>query len=123
MSSFNIKGFKQTYKYVLDILHHADILSNSETWFRPHEINLIHNVVDRRCSGILAVHNKCGMSEVDNNYTGRPFRGVALICRNIQGLSFSDIDVDSERITGIVMKDVNGNVIQINLFLSICVSI
>jgi len=64
---------------------------------------------------MFTVCNKCGMSEVDSSYTGRPYGGVALICRKISCLSFSDIDVDSDRITDIVVKDVNSNAIRVVL--------
>ena len=72
LKSFNAKGFKQSSEYILDMLRHIDILCISETWIRSHEINLINNIIDSIFPGIFTVYNKCGMSEVDSNYTGRP---------------------------------------------------
>ncbi len=43
LRSFNAKGFKQSSEYILDMLRHTYILCISESWIRPHEINLIHN--------------------------------------------------------------------------------
>jgi len=78
-------------------------------------MNLIHNIIDNRFSGMFTVCNKCDMSEVDSSYTGRHFGDVALVCRNISCLSFSYID--SECIIGIVIKDVNGIAIRVVLSL------
>ena len=54
-----------------------------------------------------------GMCDIDFNYTGRPYGGVAVICRNIPCVSFSELETDSDRITGTIMKDVNGNALQV----------
>ena len=67
LRSFNAKGFKQSYEYILDMLCNTDILCISETWIRSHKINLIHNIVDNIFPGMFIVCNKCGMSEVDSN--------------------------------------------------------
>ena len=80
-------------------------------------MNLIHNIVDNRFPGMFTVCNKCDMSEVDSNYTDRPYGDIDLICRNISCLSFSDTNVDSECIIGIVIKDVNGIAIRVVLSL------
>ena len=44
------------------------------------------------------------------------YGGVALICRNISCLLFSDIDVYTVCIIGIVLNDVNSNATQVVLF-------
>jgi len=117
LRSFNAKDFKQSSDYILDMLCNTDILCISETWIMSHEMNLIRNIVDNRFPGMFTVCNKCGMSEFDSNYTIRLYGGVAVICGNISCLLFSDIDVDSECIIGIVVKDVNSNAIQVVLSL------
>ena len=52
------------------------------------------------------------MTDADSNYCGRPFGGVAIVYRNIRLLSYSVIEADSDRFTGVTVKDVNGNPIQ-----------
>ena len=72
LTNFNTKGFKQSYDYILDLLFNIDILCLSETWVRPHESNLIQNVIDDRFPGVFTVYSKCGMTDADSNYCGRP---------------------------------------------------
>ena len=38
---------------------------------------------------------------------------MAIICKDLTGLSYSEIDADSGRITGVIVKDNNGNPIHI----------
>ena len=58
LANFNAKGqgLQQSSDYILDLLLNIDILSLSETWVRPHESNLIQNVIDDRFPGVFSLH-------------------------------------------------------------------
>jgi hypothetical protein len=60
-----------------------------ETWIKPSELSLIqHNIDSQEISkdNSYIVFNQYGMSEDDEHSAGRPYGGVAIICKVIDGL-------------------------------------
>jgi len=50
------------------------------------------------------VINKSGISEDDEHSTGRPYGGVAIICKVIDGLSYEIINSRNSRILTVLIK-------------------
>jgi hypothetical protein len=60
-----------------------------ETRIKPSEFSLIQNIIDsHEISNVnsYVVFNKSGMSEDNEHSTGRPYGGVAIICKINVGL-------------------------------------
>ena len=54
-----------------------------------------------------------GMCSVDNDYCGRPFGGVAVICEEIDHVTFCELETTSDRLMPISVCDSSGNTIEI----------
>ena len=79
-----------------------------ETWIKPSELSLIPNNIDSHgISNVnsYVVFNKYGMSEDGEHSTGRPYGGVAIICKVIDGLSYEIINSRNSRILAVLIKD------------------
>ena len=61
----------------------------------------------------VAVFAKSGMCSVDTDYCGRPFGGVAVICKEIGNVTFCDLETTSDRLMPISVCDSSGNTIEI----------
>ena len=59
------------------------------------------------------VFNKTGMVEEDEHTPGRPYGGVALICKRIDGLIYEPINCDNSRIIAMLIKDMNDNPVHL----------
>ena len=117
---FNCHGFKESIDYILTRLHSCDIMCLSETWIKPSELSLIQDTIDshvlsKDCKYV--VFNKCGMSEDDEHSAGRPYGGVAVICKVIAGLTYELINCDSKRVAAVMTKDTHGK--PVHLILSV----
>jgi len=70
-----------------------------ETWVKPTELSLIQNNIDSHeisNANSYVVFNKSNMSKHDEHSTGRPYGGVAIICKVINGLSYEIINSRNE---------------------------
>ena len=109
---FNAKGFKQSHVYISKLLSNCDIIGVSETWLRPGELPMIKNTLKDEN---LSVFAKSSMNDIDPTYVGRPYGGIALICKKRKGLSYEEITVNSERLAGVKVCSTKG-VLQIILY-------
>ena len=59
--------------------------------------------------------NKTGTCMCDNDVhsSGRPYGGVAIVCRIIDGITYEPLKCTSPNVTGILLKDNNGIPIQV----------
>ena len=83
----------------------------TETWIKPSEHELIQNIVDQHVisqSNSYVVHGKTGMDADEEHSRGRPYGGVAIICKRIEGLTYDLIECSNQRIIGIVINDSSG---------------
>ena len=53
------------------------------------------------------------MEDIDLEYGGRPFGGVAMLCKNSSGLFFQEIKTPSDRIIVNEVSDSSGRTVQI----------
>jgi hypothetical protein len=83
-------------------------MSLCETWIKPSELSLILNNIDSHeisNANSYVVFNKSGMPEDDQHSTSRPYDGVAIICRIIDGLSYEVVNSRNSRIITVLIKD------------------
>jgi exonuclease III len=115
--SFNCHGFKHSADYICEELDKCDIMCLSETWLKPHEQNVIKDAIITRTNTRPEdwnVFTKSGMTEIDiNSYTGRPYGGVAMICKNNGNFSFQEVEVSCDRILPVGVYDLGGNLSQV----------
>lgn len=55
------------------------------------------------------------MTDTDANYKGRPFGGVAIICKQIPGLTYHELETSCDRLVAVAMCDRAGNIVQVLL--------
>ena len=103
--SFNAKGFKQSHIYISKLLEDCDIIGLTETWLRPGELPMINETFKHKD---LCIFSKSSMCDIDPSYMGRPFGGMAMICAQQPGLSFTEIETCSDRIMGVKICNNNG---------------
>jgi hypothetical protein len=116
IETFNCHGFKESSDYILSRISNTDFMCLSETWIKPSEHNLIQKTVDDHIvskSNQYIVFNKSGMVDEDEHAPGRPYGGVAIICRVIDGLSYELISCINHRIIGVLVKDLCGNPLHV----------
>ena len=120
--SFNAKGFKQSHVYVSKLLSNCDIVGVSETWLRPGELSSIKDIMMKSphlyttADEDITVYAKSSMVNIDPGYCGRPYGGMAMICRRKHNLTYDEIDIQSDRIIGVKVCN-NDNIVQIVLCL------
>ena len=115
LEAFNCKGFKQCAHYITQRLLACDVLCLTETWLRPHELHLIEEVIkhDKALSNYSwSVFTKSSMVDTPSDYCGRPFGGVAVICRNHEDFNYFSLETPSDRIITVSVLDHQGNSLQ-----------
>ena len=114
LCSFNCKGLKQSSDYIVDLFRKNDVLCLTETWLRPHELGLIEGILTSYgfTPGTFSVFNKSSMNDVDAEYKGRPFGGIAIICKTLSDFNFHEIETQSVRTLAVAMRDKYGNTKQ-----------
>ena len=119
MISYNCKGFKQSVDAISTMVLNCDLVGLSETWLRPGELASIklglHETYRR--SGVsrsdIHVFAKSAMEESDASYRGRPFGGVAIVCKDKRDLNYTEIPTPSDRIVAIKISDINNTAVHI----------
>jgi exonuclease III len=97
-------------------MHSCDILCLTETWLRPEELSLIDNVfndnADFTCS--FNVFAKSSMNAIDSDGAtrGRPYGGLAIICKCSDDLLFNEVTVPHDRLQALKVCNANGTVVH-----------
>ena len=112
-TAFNCKGFKSNAHFISSLLESSDIVCLSETWLRPSESNIIYDTLSRLDHSHKISFSKSSMNDIDPCYSGRPFGGVAIICKNMENLSFYELNTNSDRIVAVAACDINGAIVQV----------
>lgn len=116
IESFNCHGYKESFDYVLERLQNSDFMCLSETWITPSELTLIQDNINFHViskTNQFIVFNKSGMQNDDEHSTGRPYSGVAIICRVIDDLTYEMIQCENSRIVAVLIKDKNDHPIHL----------
>ena len=111
LETFYCHGSKKSSDYILSRLYDTDCMCLTETWIKPSEHELIQNIVKQHVisqSNNYVVYVKTGMDADEENFRGRPYRGVAIICKRIDGLTYDLIECSNQIIIGIVINDSSG---------------
>ena len=86
----------------------------NEIWLKPDELHVISETLED--SPLLnekyIVIAKSGMQDVEPDYTGRPFGGTAIICKQSKRFYVKETKVENNRVTAINICDPKGNVLQ-----------
>jgi hypothetical protein len=107
--TFNCHGVLQSHDYVLTLLQTCDILCLTETWLRPCELSIIDDVLNKSSlSDTFYVFSKSSMTDTDVSYTGRPFGGIAIICKKSAVFKYHMIDIHSDRIMCVSVNNNEG---------------
>ena len=114
METFNCHGYKESCDYILTRASRTDFMCLTETWINPSEL-IQNNVNDHVMSNTnkYTVFSKSGMSGDDEHSPGRPFGGVAIICRHIAGVTYELINCVNNRILALLVKDTHNIPIHI----------
>ncbi len=120
--SFNAKGFKQSHVYIAKLLSDCDILGISETWLRPGELcSMAQTLLESpflhdESAESLSVFAKSSMVDIEPTYNGRPFGGIAIVCKSKSehGIVYEELDIKSDRVIGVKLCR-NNQVLQISL--------
>ena len=121
------------------ILCQADTIGISETWLRVGELSIIKHTLLQSpalsevvCAKDLLISAKSSMCDADPGDTGRPYGGLAVVCKARENITYTEITIDSDRVLGVkvcnhsgilevllyvYMPFYNGNVAQIELYL------
>lgn len=113
--TFNCHGLKQSAEYVKNRLLYCDILCLNETWLRPYECSSIKHIVssDSVPENSIVVFSKSSMNDIDACYSGRPYGGIAVICKKSPHYAVRNIDVQNDRLVVVGMYDLNGNLFHV----------
>ena len=111
--NFNCKDFCSSAEYIACLAKKCDILCLSETWLRPENLHVIDSVLQNTLDSDFQVFAKSSMNDLDGAHRGRPFGGMAVICKRKPGLLFNELEVDCVR--AINVCDDAGNVIHLVL--------
>ena len=102
---FNCHGLKQSIDYINSRLENCDILCLNETWLRPYECDTIKRMI---LDDSVLVFAKSSMCDIESGYSGRPFGGIAIICKRNSNFIARNISVHSDRIIVIGLHDPSG---------------
>ena len=100
---YNCKCFKQSIDCVALLLPDCDIIGLCETWLRPGELPVMKSslgIMPEHCSDDLLVFSKSGMEDTPPEYRGRPYGGVALVCKQHSVLVYHELETNNRRCTG-----------------------
>lgn len=92
------------------------MLCLSETWLKPEEIHVIDSIVnncDELSQSQVTVFAKSSMVDLDGAHRGRPFGGMALICKHSADRIYDEIPVMTERIQSLKVCDATGHPVQV----------
>ena len=108
--SFNCHGFKASAPYVAERLRDCSVLCLSETWLRPYELNTIPDALAAvdPCfdPSNYVVFAKSSMGDIDDDYCkGRPYGGVAVICKKLDGLTWRGTELANDRLIGVTLNN------------------
>jgi exonuclease III len=109
VATYNCKGFKQSIGYIKKLVNEYDIVCLNELWLWPAEISLIEKALDMN----ITAYAVSGMNNVGPEYTGRPFGGVAVICKNHPSLNYRELPSNSDRLMPVGVYDLSGELIQV----------
>ena len=114
LETFNCHGFKQSTDFIIKRLSNTDIMCLCETWLKRQENDLISSVINGAgFSDEFVVFQKSGMVDNDVNIKGRPYGGLAVICKKRKDLCFSWLPCDNDRLCTILVSDHKNNPIQV----------
>ena len=110
----NCKNFKSSFDYICERLCSVDMMCLSETWLKPHEMDLPTSLlVEMVPDKSFVTFSKSGMTDKEPDYVGRPFGGVSIICKEQPGLSYHKLDSASDRILAVGIYDSAGTAVHI----------
>ena len=79
-----------------------DIVFLGETWIKLGQDDILYDIFDDSIANDnLQIFGKSGMTDASNDYTGRPYGGVAFICKSNAKLCYQEIPCLSDRVTAI----------------------
>jgi hypothetical protein len=61
----------------------------------------------------IQVFAKSGMNEAGPGYRGRPYGGVALVCKQHNILIFSELETSNDRVVAVKVSDPSGAIVQV----------
>jgi len=116
--SYNCKGFASSVHYIIELLKTCNVLCLTETWLRPEELHVIDSIVNN-CAELsdhqFTVYAKSSMIDIDSDqlHRGRPFGGLAIICKSSAQVTFNEIQISSSRVQAVCVSDANGNALNL----------
>ena len=63
----------------------------------------------------MTCDGKVSITDIEPDYSGRPFGGVAVICRRNTNLIYHELTIPSDRAIAVCVSDRNGTPVQILL--------
>ena len=92
----------QSAAYVEHFIQNNDIVFLSETWVKPGQDDILFDMFDESAIGHQTdIFGKSGMDNAPDDYTGRPYGGVAFICKSNDTVCYQQIPCSSDRVVAI----------------------
>ena len=118
METYNCLGFSRTADYILERLINCDIMGLTETWLRPNELHSIESALKnhpkfKNDHDKYKVFSKSGMTDIESDYSGRPFGGVSMVIKSSKQFNCKEIEILSDRILTVGLYDIDCNPLQI----------
>ena len=110
--NFNCHGFKQSAHYIAKRLELCDIMCLTETWLLPSEEFFIKNLSNSVCDK-FEYHFKSSMQDIDPDYNGRPFGGLAVLVKKHSHYRSVQVEVHSKRVLAIALNNTSGTTVQL----------
>ena len=118
LTAFNCHGFKQSVFYVSDLYKCCDILCLSETWLRSQECSSLKNTLSGMFNCVnFNVLSKSSMNNVDSDYKGRPYGGLAVIIKHNMNFKSRQLHTISDRLLAVGIY--NSQNVLVNIILSV----
>ena len=114
VTSFNCKGFSQSADYICKLLQDCDILCLTETWLWPNELDIIQCAINATFHGSdsFVVFAKSSMCDIEGDYHGRPFGGLAIICKRRPDFIYYQEVLNCDRVLALKLCDNTGTHLQ-----------
>ena len=116
IESLNCHGMKHSWPYISDRFQHCDILCLTETWLKPgEEITAINAALQQSANPPpnLNIFSVSGMRKTDAEYTGRPYGGVAIICKQSANFTYRELNSEFDNIRDVGIYDNSGKLVQV----------
>ena len=112
IGAYNCEGFLSAVPYIMTLLQSCHVLFLAETWLSLSEQSIMTHVMHGGGNDLLCIQSHA-MELPPGVGEGRRHGGVALICKRLAGLKFSEISCEDSRLCGVTVSNDHGPIASI----------